>query len=122
MERRRWGTFSCNALAILVPALAALLLYVNTLDGEFVHDDNLQIVQNPYVHHSRYLPQLLGSSVWAFRTNQPTNYYRPIQMGLYNVLWLRFDGSPLPFHVATAPCSAISSAGTPRTSLLAWFE
>jgi Tfp pilus assembly protein PilF len=83
-----------------LPVVAALLVHGGTLRGEFVHDDTLQIVQNPWVKELRYLPRVVTRSVWAFRTSQATNYYRPVQMGLYNLLWVGSGGNPHVFHLA----------------------
>jgi tetratricopeptide (TPR) repeat protein len=65
-----------------------------------VYDDNQQIVDNPWVHSLRFLPRLLTHSVWAFQTGGPINYYRPVQMVIYCLLWSVSGGSPLFFQVA----------------------
>ncbi|HEV8337152.1 MAG TPA: tetratricopeptide repeat protein [Candidatus Polarisedimenticolia bacterium] len=83
----------------LAPAIAAAcLVYFGGLSGEFVYDDNEQIVKNPWVHEVRYLPEILTHTVWAYQTPEPTNYYRPVQMGLYNLAWSVLGGSPRSFH------------------------
>jgi protein O-mannosyl-transferase len=92
-----WRGFAC-----LAPALVAgAVVYVNAMSGEFVYDDNEQIVKNPWVHELRYLPRVVSQPVWAYLTTEPTNYYRPVQMGIYNLLWGAFGKNPLPFHVAS---------------------
>jgi tetratricopeptide (TPR) repeat protein len=86
-------------LIALAPALlAALLVHGRALGGEFVYDDNEQILRNPWVTELRYLPQTLTRPVWAYLAPQATSYYRPIQMGLYNLLWAIFGANPVPFH------------------------
>ncbi len=88
-------------ILMLAPALlAALAIYANTLDADFVYDDREQIVANPWVRSLEHLPRLLIEPVWGFRTTEPTNYYRPIQMVLYNLLWVATGGSPSAFHLA----------------------
>ncbi len=84
---------------VALPIAAAFIVYFNTLSADFVHDDNVQIVDNPWVHQIKYLPKLVSNPVWSFRSSAPTNYYRPIQMSLYNLLWVVFDGRPMPFHL-----------------------
>jgi tetratricopeptide (TPR) repeat protein len=87
-------------MAVLLPVGAALLVYLNTLGAGFVHDDNLQIVDNPWVHELRHWPDLVSHPVWAFRTTAGTHYYRPVQMGLYGLLWAAGGGAAWPFHLA----------------------
>jgi len=91
----RWKTI----IALGLPAAAALVVYLGTLGTGFIYDDHLQIEDNPWVKQLRYLPTVVSEPVWGFRTQGPTNYYRPVQMGLYNLLWSVADGDPLPFHL-----------------------
>lgn len=95
-EIRSWRSWAWA----VVPPLAALAVYSNTLDAEFVYDDVQQIVKNPWVKELRHLPHTLTQPVWAFHTAIPTNYYRPVQMGLYNLLWTASGGTPFLFHAA----------------------
>ena len=83
-------------LMVALPVVAAIGVYFVTVDAEFVHDDNHQILDNPWVQELRHVPKLWTHPVWAFETSQPTNYYRPVQMTLYNLLWSAFPGRPLP--------------------------
>lgn len=83
---------------MLLPMLAAALAYANTLDAGFVYDDTSQIQENPWVKDLRFLPQAISKPVWAFKHTQPTNYYRPVQMGLYNLMWAASGGRPGLFH------------------------
>ncbi len=71
--------------AVLPPLLvlaATLVVYLGTLQFEFVYDDLGQIVGNPMVQSWSYLPALFHSNVWA-QSFQVGNYYRPLFM-----LWL----------------------------------
>jgi tetratricopeptide (TPR) repeat protein len=68
------------------------------LDAGFVFGDNTQIVNNPFVVELRHFWRAITSPVWAFKHTSPTNYFRPVQMGSYNLLWA-LGGNPLPFHV-----------------------
>jgi len=86
-------------LFLLVPAAAAFAVYANTLDAGFVYDDSAQIVHNPWVNELRHFPKAVTRPVWAFHTNLPTNYFRPFQMGAYNLMWNASGGSPLVFHL-----------------------
>jgi tetratricopeptide (TPR) repeat protein len=96
-------------MAVLLPVGAALLVYLNTLGAGFVHDDNLQIVGNPWVHELKYWPDLVTNPVWAFRTTAGTHYYRPVQMGLYGLLWAAGGGAAWPFHLANLLLHALTT-------------
>lgn len=95
----------------LPPLAAGVIVYLNSLGAGFVYDDNQQIVDNPWVHDLRLLPRLLTHTVWAFKTGGPVNYYRPVQMGLYNLLWTASGGNPLPFHLANLLLHLAVTAG-----------
>lgn len=95
MPRASWR----QLLLTLLPALAAFAVYANTLDAEFVYDDGAQIVYNPWVRELRNLPKAISRPVWAFNTSIPTNYFRPLQMGAYNLMWAASGGRPFLFHL-----------------------
>jgi tetratricopeptide (TPR) repeat protein len=96
---------------LAIPLAAALLVYFNSLSGEFVYDDNDQLLKNPWVHELRYLPDILTRPVWAYQTTEPTNYYRPVQMGFYNLLWAAFGPDPLAFHLLSLLFHLLCVAG-----------
>lgn len=71
-------------LLVLASTFAA---YSRTLGFEFVHDDFLQIVNNPALHSWSYLPQYFTEHVWAaVYPGTPGNYYRPIFL-----IWCRLN-------------------------------
>lgn len=64
-------------------ALACLLVYANSLSGDFVFDDTMQIVGNPALHSWQNIVNAFTTDVWAFErgmgsTNIPPPYYRPL--------------------------------------------
>ena len=91
--------------------LAAFAVYLNTLDAGFVYDDNSQILENPWVQELRFLPRVVTNPVWAFKMTVPTNYFRPVQMGAYNLLWVAFGGHPLPFHLTNVLLHTLTTGG-----------
>jgi protein O-mannosyl-transferase len=105
------ATSRTAALWLALPLCAAFLVYFNALSGEFVYDDNDQLLKNPWVHELRYLPDLLARPVWAYQTTEPTNYYRPVQMGLYNLLWAAFGPDPFYFHVLSLLFHLLCTSG-----------
>lgn len=70
---------SSETLRWVLPCLAACILFAPVLHFGFVFDDNTLILQNPWVHSWTYLPRLLTSHLWAFRsTSVPIPQYRPM--------------------------------------------
>lgn len=66
---------------------ATFVAYARTLSFEFVHDDFLQLVNNPAIHSWRYLPRYFTENVWAgVYPGIPGNYYRPLFL-----LWCRLN-------------------------------
>ena len=52
----------------LLPAvLLGFLIYTNTLGGEFVYDDQRQIVRNTLIQDGSQFWRALTSDVWAFK-------------------------------------------------------
>ena len=79
-----------------------MLAYFNAIPGEFVYDDDSQIVSNDYIQESRYTWTALTSDVWAYKGERAeawSNYWRPVFM-----LWLianhrLFGLEPAGWHV-----------------------
>src|ERR1700694_2448337 len=65
----------------LLPALVlGFLVYANTLGGEFVYDDEQQIVRNALIQDGSKFWRALTSDVWwGFNAGQQavSNYWRP---------------------------------------------
>jgi tetratricopeptide (TPR) repeat protein len=85
---------------LLIAALGACatLPYLNILYNGFVHDDNVQLVQNPYVRSFRYLKEIFTTNVWSF-ANEISNYYRPMMTLGYLVCYRLFGMRAYAFHL-----------------------
>lgn len=69
-----------SELLWLLPALAAgLVVYLNTLHGQFVYDDQWQIVRNTLIQDGSQFWHALTSDVWAVHGGEQatSNYWRP---------------------------------------------
>ncbi|MEJ2744593.1 MAG: glycosyltransferase family 39 protein, partial [bacterium] len=102
-----------NIIAVLILVAAGGIAYFNTLPGVFIHDDESEIVDNPYIRSGRYVGKILTSPAWAFEYSDEragiSNYYRPLQyliyMGIYRVCGLNPAGYhlfKLILHIVTA--------------------
>jgi protein O-mannosyl-transferase len=89
-----------DMLTVLLLFLLAAGCYLNTLGNGFVYDDELQILQNPYVKSWHYLPQIFHTTVWSFIGDAgESNYYRPLMTLTFLGLWKVFGESPVGFHL-----------------------
>src|SRR5438034_10645246 len=89
-QQRSWPMELCW----LLPALTlGFLLYTNTLGGEFVYDDQRQIVRNTLIQDGAQFWRALTSDVWAFKGGEAavSNYWRP-SFVLWMILNFRFLG------------------------------
>src|SRR3954451_1858114 len=69
-----------DALVLLLIAGLTIAAFGNALRGEFVHDDQKQIVRNDLIRSPRMWGEALRRDVWAFKGERETawsNYWRP---------------------------------------------
>ena len=73
MMKSQTGVPRVLALDPILPGaivVATFLVFAGTLSFDFVYDDRLQVLQNPYILSWQYLPQYftfsLGAASWAF--------------------------------------------------------
>ena len=90
-----------HSLALLMIVALTILAYGNSVENDFVHDDNYQIVRNPFLQSDSPWYQLFTTDVWAY--TQPghsgvSNYYRPLQLLTYRWTAEIAGLSPRRFH------------------------
>jgi tetratricopeptide (TPR) repeat protein len=95
-------------LAALI-GLAAFAVFAHTLTFGFVYDDAGQVVNNPWIWQPRFFTRLLTEGVWSFKGDQPSNYYRPVQMLLYFAEAQIFGRRPFGFHLTNVLAHAAAS-------------
>ncbi|HEY0458874.1 MAG TPA: hypothetical protein VGC97_06940 [Pyrinomonadaceae bacterium] len=87
---------------LILIALIAFVVFANSLSGNFVYDDNRQILRNPLIQDSTLYGKALTSDVWAFKadgTIAASNYYRPTFTAWLIFNFLIFGASPFGWHV-----------------------
>ncbi|MEW5975205.1 MAG: tetratricopeptide repeat protein [Acidobacteriota bacterium] len=98
-KKRFWTRFLPELLLVAAVSLA----YGNSLSNDFVHDDRVEILKNPYVQDLALATKIFTKSAWAFRaeTEQATgsNYYRPIQYLIYGLIYQGFGPTAWVFHL-----------------------
>lgn len=82
----------------------AILAFLPSLRGEFVYDDQPQILDNHLIQDPSLLPKALSSDVWAFRGEREkswSHYWRPIFVAWLAAEYAVFGvESTLPWHLA----------------------
>ncbi len=81
--------------------LLTLATYANSLTGNFVWDDQVQVLRNVQIRDFQNLPGAFAGTVLAF-ANQglaASNYYRPLQTAGYMVAYAIGGISPWPYHL-----------------------
>ena len=84
---------------IITLLLVSLAVYLNTLSANFVYDDILQIVNNPWITDIRNIPTIFSESVWSFKRLSISNYYRPMMHIVYMLNYHLFGLKPWGFHL-----------------------
>jgi tetratricopeptide (TPR) repeat protein len=97
--RERWWL----VLLLVLPAvMLGTVLFLNAVKGEFVYDDQRQIVRNSLIQDPTQAWHALTSDVWAFKGSgiAASNYWRPTFVG-WMILNYRFFGveQSLPWHI-----------------------
>lgn len=106
--------------ALLVLALALVLVglaYANALHGEFVYDDQKQILGNPLIQQPELLGKALASDVWAFSGQEgraSSNYWRPVFVAWLSLHYRWFGENPAPWHLSNLLLHFLAT-------VLAWF-
>ena len=92
---------------ILAISLAlSFLLYGNSLDGDFVSDDKLVILQNPLINGNS--SDVVKAFSVPYYYNQPHfGLYRPLTIASYNLNKV-FSSQPLGFHLVNVLLNAIN--------------
>ncbi len=103
-----------SVLALLLPALAALLLYASTAGFAFVWDDLDLVVRNTALHQPGW-ERLLLRDFWE-ATGGGTGMWRPLVTLSYRVDGVLSHWQPWWFHVVNALAHAASAALVARVA------
>jgi Flp pilus assembly protein TadD len=79
-------------------ALAAALPYLNTLRNGLVSDDEMQVLQNPYIRNFHHLAKIFTTQATSYVPGMP-NFYRPLMNVAYLLCYQVFGPRPFGFHL-----------------------
>jgi Flp pilus assembly protein TadD len=101
---------------IMLIALLAFAAYANSLGGDFIFDDNEQIVENQDLRSWDNVARGFTTDVWAFRERgddvnvpAPLPYYRPLFTALLTVEYKLFGLQPQGWHLVSLLLHVICS-------------
>lgn len=87
----------------IVPiVVVCVLVFANSLTGEFVYDDTRQILRNPLIQDNSLVWKALTSDVWAFKgdgTMVASNYWRPTFTAWHIINYRLFGANPFGWHL-----------------------
>lgn len=95
-------TLTTDARSMILIAIVACAVFANTLGGDFVYDDNRQILRNTLIQQPSNYGTALTSDVWAFKGDgsvAASNYYRPVFTLWSIALWKLFGANPFGWHL-----------------------
>lgn len=93
-------------LAVLLIMALAIGVYVNSLGGQFIWDDDTLIRDNEYIKHWSYLPRIFTEPMGA-GSERTFKYYRPIQALSYMVDWSMWRYDVGGYHLTNAILHAL---------------
>jgi protein O-mannosyl-transferase len=96
-----------------IPVLAAVsfAVYLNSLSGDFIWDDQTQVLRNEQIRDFRNIPHAFATPVLAFANKafQHSNYYRPLHTVGYMLAYAVGGISPWPYHLINLALHAITA-------------
>ena len=106
------------ARTIFLVCVLSCLAYANSLGGDFVFDDNEQIVENQNVRSWDNLGKAFTTHVWAFRERAgtlnvppPLPYYRPLFTVMLTAEYQMFGLWPQGWHLISLLLHILCAAG-----------
>ncbi|MEM8964408.1 MAG: hypothetical protein AAGD38_23180 [Acidobacteriota bacterium] len=87
---------------LILLAIAVFGAFASSLGGDFVYDDQNQIVRNHLIQDPAFLGKALTSDVWAFKGEKEaawSNYWRPFFVLYLAVCFQLFELEPFGWHV-----------------------
>jgi protein O-mannosyl-transferase len=83
-----------------VLALAAAVVFSGVLSNGLVYDDGKQLLENPFVRNPHLWWRIFTGSVWSFLgAAAETNFYRPLHIFSYWLIWRVAGPNPTAYHL-----------------------
>jgi tetratricopeptide (TPR) repeat protein len=83
-----------------VLALVAALVFSGVLSNGFAYDDVELLLDNPFVRNPHLWRRIFTGSVWSFLgAGADANFYRPLVIFSFSVIWRVAGSNPLAYHL-----------------------
>jgi protein O-mannosyl-transferase len=79
--------------------LIAFLAYAQSLSFDFVYDDDVQVLRNPWIRDLSQAGNFFFTDVWRFSNETTGNYYRPFHMLAHAAGYALSGLNPFGFHL-----------------------
>ena len=88
---------------LLIPALAAILLYAHTFSADFVYDDRTLLELNPNFQSLGIIPDAFVTPYWELVSDDANavGFYRPLAATMFAASWVISDGNSHFFHLVS---------------------
>jgi len=97
-SRREW-------LLLAVILVVTFFAFINALKGEFVYDDQFQVLKNPTIKTLANIPKMFVQSVWQFADQSSRQsigpYYRPLFNIVLNINYQLFGLKVFGWHLVS---------------------
>ncbi|MDX8410643.1 MAG: tetratricopeptide repeat protein [Mariprofundaceae bacterium] len=97
--------------AMLLIAITAIIVYANSLGGDFVMDDVPTIAENPRITSATYIPDYFSHSVWFNTSMEVENnlIYRPLHLCAIFLEHLLWEKRPMGYHLFSLGLHIVNS-------------
>lgn len=102
-----------NILIYLFLFLICFSIYFNSLNNDFIFDDNFLIVKNLYIRNLSFIPKLFKTDIFHFHLQEATalftKYYRPLQALSYAFEYLFYHLHPFGYRLTNIIIQSLNS-------------
>lgn len=99
--------FDLRYVVLIFIILSALGTYLNTVSNDFVYDDEYEILRNPWIKSTKFIPEIFLSYSWGFQNTESTSYYHPLKFIVHTVQYRIFGTKPWGYHLTNVIVHAI---------------
>lgn len=103
-EQLRRHPVIAAGLLVLVP----FTVFQGTLANRFIYDDSPLIIQNPFISNPHLWRRIFVADTWSSVGSYTSYFYRPLQLGVYWLIYRVAGPEPYPFHL----CNLLIYAAT----------
>ena len=111
-DARTGSPKSVNTMHIAAVIVLSMAVFANAFAGNFVWDDEIQIVKNWRIRSLENLASAFTTAFWSFaggESENQTNFYRPVQTITYMLAYSMGGLSPAPYHALSLVYHAAAS-------------